>query len=248
MALAMAWAVLSLALILNAAMLLPFATSLIIGLAAGYFLEAKWWVAVLCVGVGTVFQYLQYRRSERKRQTELGRVLAIATGEIIHDPSKPTRVKTHAEIQEERALAHAAEPEFEDHIQAWLHLVKAGPTMPPNLGDYPDTMLDTARYVTDHEIYWERCNEARVAANSQGISTVRFAINKLKEEWAIPHDEIVRLRSRAKWLTIDDIQYGGKRRPLYPDCWEDSAPDDKITRLRQLSKLLKDKSFWHRSL
>ena len=38
-ALAIAWAVLSLALILNAAMLLPFATSLIIGLAAGYFLE-----------------------------------------------------------------------------------------------------------------------------------------------------------------------------------------------------------------
>ena len=63
-ALAIAWATLSLALVLNAAMLLPFATSLVIGLAAGYFWEDRWWVAVLCISIGTVFQYLQYRRNE----------------------------------------------------------------------------------------------------------------------------------------------------------------------------------------
>lgn len=242
-ALAIAWTTLSSALILNAVMLLPFATGIVIGLAAGYFLEDQWWIAVLCVSVGTVFQYLQHRRGERKRQTELGHVLAIATGEIIPDSAKPLRMKTHAEIQEELTLARSAEPVFQDYVQAWLHLVKIGPSAPPNLSDYPDTMLDTARYITDHEIYWERCDVARIAANAQGISTVRFAINKLKDEWPIPHGEIVRLRSRAKWLTIDDVQYGGQRRPLYPNGWEESDPDNAIARLHQLSKLLEARRF-----
>ena len=242
-ALAIGWATLSLALVLNAAMLLPFATSLIIGLAAGYFLEDRWWIAVLCVSIGTIFQFLQYRRVERKRRTELGRVLAVATGEIIPDTDKPARVKTHAEVRAERSLASAAEPVFQDDVQAWLHLVKTGPTAPPDLNAYPDTLLGTARYITDHEIYWEHCDEARAAANAQNISTVRFAINKLKDEWAIPHDEIVRLRSRAKWLTIDDTRYAGRRRPLYPAGWENCDPDDTIARLRQLSKLLEHRDY-----
>ena len=82
------WSVLLVALVLNAAMLLPFAASLIIGLAAGYFMEDRWWVAVICISVGTVFQYLQHRRGERKRQKELGMVLAIATGELVSEPAK----------------------------------------------------------------------------------------------------------------------------------------------------------------
>ena len=136
--LAIVWATLSLGLALNAAMLLPFATSLIIGLAAGYFLEERWWIAVLCISIGTVFQYLQYRRLERNRQTELGRVLGVATGVIIPDTDKPVRVKTHGEVRAERSLASAAEPVFQDDIQAWLHLVKTGP---PDLNAYPDTHL-----------------------------------------------------------------------------------------------------------
>ena len=242
-ALAIAWATLSLALALNAAMLLPFATSLIVGLGAGYYLEDQRWIAVLCIVVGTVFQYLQHRRGERKRQTELGHVLAIATGEIIPDPHKPVRVKTYAEVQEERSLANAVEPVFHNDVQAWLHLVKTGPTTPPRLNDYRDTLMDTARYVTDHEIYWERCDEARAAAHTQSISTVRFAINKFTDAWAIPDDEITTLRSRAKWLTIDDIQYGGQRRPLYPNGWAESDPDDQMARLQQLSKLLEQRVY-----
>ena len=242
-ALAIAWATLSLALVLNAAMLLPFATSLIIGLAAGYFLEGRWWVAVLCISIGAVLQYLQYHRSERKRQTELGRILAISTGRIIPGPDKPVRVKTYAEVLEERSLASAAEPVFRNDVQAWLHLVETGPTAPPRFNDYRDTLMDTARYVTDHEIYWERCDETRAAAHTQSISTVRFAINKFKDEWAIPDDEIATLRSRAKWLTIDDIQYGGQRRPLYPNGWVESDPDDQIARLRQLGKLLEHRVY-----
>ena len=237
-ALAVTWITLSFALVLNAAMLLPFATSLIVGLAAGYFMQDQWWIAALCIGIGTVFQYLQHRRGERKRQAELGHVLAIATGAMMPNPDKPIRMKTHAEILEERSLASAAEPVYEDDVQAWLHLVKARPATPPGVHKYSDTLIGTARYVTDHEIYWERCDEARIAAKTQTISTVRFAINKFADEWALPSDRISKLRSRAKLLTIDDTHYGGQRRPLYPDGWVESDPDDQLARLRQLSELL----------
>ena len=66
---------------------------------------------------------------------------------------------------------------------------------------------------------------------------------KFKDEWEIPDDEIATLRSRAKWLTIDDIQYGGQRRPLYPNGWVESDPDDQIARLRQLGKLLEHRRY-----
>ena len=237
--LALTWAILLFALVLNAVMLLPFAAGLIIGLAAGHYMDTHWWVTVSFVVVGTALQYLQHRRSDRKRQTELGVVLTIASGQSSPSPHKPERLKTHAEIREERAVANAAKPVFPDHDETWLHLIKTAPGMPPKLQDYPDSLLDTAKYVTDHEIYWERSEPAKVSARQQGISTVRYAVNQLAVETGLPYDAVARLRSKAKWLTIDDVQYDGQRRPLYPEGWQ-ACDGDAAGRLYQLGTMLEE--------
>ena len=140
--------------------------------------------------------------------------------------------------QESRA-ASKAKPVYKDRVAAWLHLLQSAGKTAPDIEDYPDTLLDMARYVVDHEIYWERSVEAESAAK-QLISGWRFANSKLQEQAQTTWDETSRLRSRSKSLVIDDVMYGGKRRTEYPKGWKVSYPPTSTAKLQQLSRVLEE--------
>ena len=140
--------------------------------------------------------------------------------------------------QESRA-ASKAKLIYKDRVDAWLYLLGSAENIAPDIGDYPDTLLDMARYVVDHEIYWERSADAE-SASKHLISGWRFANSKLQEQAQTTWDETSRLRSRSKTLVIDDVMYGGKRRTEYPRGWKISYPPASTAKLQQLSRILEE--------
>ena len=141
--------------------------------------------------------------------------------------------------QESRA-ASKAKPIYKDRIVAWLHLLQSAENIAPDIRDYPDTLLDMARYVVDHEIYWERSADVESASKEQLISGWHFANSKLQEQAQITWDETSKLRSRSKNLVIDDVMYRGKRRTEYPRGWRISYPPTSTAKLQQLSRILEE--------
>ena len=141
--------------------------------------------------------------------------------------------------QESRA-ASKAKPIHKDRVAAWVYLVQSAENIAPDIRGYPDTLLDMARYVVDHEIYWERSADAESASQQQLFSGWRFANSKLQEQAQIAWDETSRLRSRSKTLVIDDVMYGGKRRTEYPRGWKISYPPTSTAKLQQLSRILEE--------
>ena len=140
--------------------------------------------------------------------------------------------------QESRA-ASKAKLIYKDRVDAWLYLLGSAGKIAPDIGDYPDTLLDMARYVVDHEIYWERSADAE-SASKHLISGRRFANSKLQEQAQTTWDETSRLRSRSKTLVIDDVMYGGKRRTEYPRGWKISYPPTSTAKLQQLGRILEE--------
>lgn len=140
--------------------------------------------------------------------------------------------------QESRA-ASKAKLIYKDRVDAWLYLLGSAEKIAPDIGDYPDTLLDMARYVVDHEIYWERSADAESASKNL-ISGWRFANSKLQEQAQTTWGETSRLRSRSKTLVIDDVMYGGKRRTEYPRGWKISYPPTSTAKLQQLGRILEE--------
>ena len=171
-----------------------------------------------------------------KWEIHIQRKLETWKGKSIQAENQRRRDKKRR--QESRA-ASKAKPVYKDRVAAWLHLLQSAGKTAPDIEGYPDTLLDMARYVVDHEIYWERSVEAESAAK-QLISGWRFANSKLQEQAQTTWDETSRLRSRSKTLVIDDVMYGGKRRTEYPRGWKISYPPTSTAKLQQLGRILEE--------